>query len=39
MSNRRSFFKTAGASFLGAAAVSRVGAASLPEAADRKSVV
>ncbi|TCV02328.1 multicopper oxidase family protein [Roseateles saccharophilus] len=32
MSNRRSFFKTAGASFLGAAAVSRVGAASLPEA-------
>ncbi|PIM52902.1 copper oxidase [Roseateles chitinivorans] len=32
MSNRRTFFKTAGATFLGAAAVSRVGAASLPEA-------
>lgn len=37
MSNRRSFFKTAGASFLGAAAVSRVGAASLPEAAIQTS--
>jgi manganese oxidase len=32
MSNRRSFFRTAGAVALGAAAVSRVGAASLPEA-------
>ncbi|PZP29631.1 MAG: copper oxidase [Roseateles depolymerans] len=32
MSNRRTFFKAAGATFLGAAAVSRVGAASLPEA-------
>jgi FtsP/CotA-like multicopper oxidase with cupredoxin domain len=30
--NRRSFMRTAGASVLGAAAVSRVGAASLPEA-------
>jgi FtsP/CotA-like multicopper oxidase with cupredoxin domain len=33
MSNRRHFFRTAGAVALGAAAVSRVGAASLPEAA------
>ena len=32
MTNRRSFFKTAGAVALGASAVSRVGAASLPEA-------
>ena len=32
MTNRRTFFRAAGASFLGAAAVSRVGAASLPEA-------
>ena len=32
MSNRRTFFKAAGATLLGAAAVSRVGAASLPEA-------
>jgi FtsP/CotA-like multicopper oxidase with cupredoxin domain len=32
MSNRRNFFKTAGAVALGASAVSRVGAASLPEA-------
>lgn len=32
MTNRRTFFKAAGATFLGAAAVSRVGAASLPEA-------
>ena len=36
MSNpRRSFFRAAGATFLGAAAVSRVGAASLPEAASQ----
>lgn len=33
MSNRRHFFKAAGATFLGAAAVSRAGAALLPEAA------
>jgi FtsP/CotA-like multicopper oxidase with cupredoxin domain len=32
MSNRRSFFKASGASLLGAAAVSRAGAALLPEA-------
>lgn len=32
MNHRRTFFKAAGATFLGAAAVSRVGAASLPEA-------
>jgi FtsP/CotA-like multicopper oxidase with cupredoxin domain len=32
MSNRRSFFRAAGATFLGAAAVSRSGAALLPEA-------
>ena len=32
MTNRRTFFKTAGAVALGATAVSRVGAASLPEA-------
>ena len=37
MSNRRNFFKAAGAGLLGAAAVSRVGAASLPEAASRDS--
>jgi len=33
MTNRRTFFKSAGATFLGAAAVSRAGAALLPEAA------
>jgi FtsP/CotA-like multicopper oxidase with cupredoxin domain len=33
MNKRRTFIKTAGATLLGAAAVSRVGAASLPEAA------
>ncbi len=33
MTNRRTFFKAAGATFLGAAAVSRAGAAALPEAA------
>jgi FtsP/CotA-like multicopper oxidase with cupredoxin domain len=33
MTNRRNFFKTAGATVLGVAAVSRAGAASLPEAA------
>lgn len=32
MTNRRTFFKSAGATFLGAAAVSRAGAALLPEA-------
>ena len=32
MTNRRTFFKAAGATMLGAAAVSRAGAASLPEA-------
>ena len=32
MSNRRTFFKAAGASLLGAAAVSKAGAALLPEA-------
>ena len=37
MSNRRNFFKAAGAVAIGAAAVSRVGAASLPEAAVRAS--
>jgi len=37
MSNRRNFFKTAGAVALGATAVSRVGAASLPEAAIQTS--
>jgi len=37
MTHRRSFFKTAGAAFLGAAAVSRIGAASLPEAVVRSS--
>ena len=35
MSNRRHFFKTAGAVALGATAVSRIGAASLPEAVIR----
>jgi len=35
MSNRRTFFKAAGATMLGAAAVSRAGAALLPEAASR----
>ena len=37
MSPRRSFFKAAGATLLGAAAVSRAGAALLPEAATRAS--
>src|SRR5260221_124521 len=37
MTNRRNFFKAAGATMLGAAAVSRVGAASLPEAAVQSS--
>jgi FtsP/CotA-like multicopper oxidase with cupredoxin domain len=37
MTNRRTFFKAAGATFLGAAAVSRVGAASLPEAVIQSS--
>jgi FtsP/CotA-like multicopper oxidase with cupredoxin domain len=32
MTHRRTFFKAAGATFLGVAAVSRIGAASLPEA-------
>jgi hypothetical protein len=39
MSNRRNFFRTAGAVALGATAVSRVGAASLPEAAYQASPV
>ena len=37
MTHRRSFFKAAGATLLGAATVSRVGAASLPEAATQSS--
>jgi manganese oxidase len=37
MSNRRNFFRTAGAVALGASAVSRVGAASLPEAVVQSS--
>jgi FtsP/CotA-like multicopper oxidase with cupredoxin domain len=37
MTQRRDFFKTAGAGLLAAAAVSRTGAASLPEAASRAS--
>ena len=37
MSNRRGFFKTAGASLLGAATVSRVSAASLPELVSQPS--
>jgi FtsP/CotA-like multicopper oxidase with cupredoxin domain len=37
MSNRRNFFRAAGAVALGAASVSRVGAASLPEAAVESS--
>ncbi len=37
MTNRRTFFKTAGASVLGAAVVSRAGAALLPEAASQSS--
>ena len=37
MTNRRTFFKAAGATLLGAAAVSRVGAASLPEAVVQSS--
>jgi FtsP/CotA-like multicopper oxidase with cupredoxin domain len=37
MSNRRNFFKAAGAVALGASAVSRVGAASLPEAVYQSS--
>lgn len=39
MSNRRNFIKAAGAAALGASAVSRVGAASLPEAVVRSSAV
>src|SRR5580765_4383776 len=38
MTNRRTFFTAAGATFLGAAAVSRVGAASPPEAVVQTSV-
>ncbi|MES1161499.1 MAG: multicopper oxidase domain-containing protein, partial [Rhizobacter sp.] len=37
MTNRRTFFKAAGATVLGAAAVSRAGAALLPEAAQHSS--
>lgn len=37
MNNRRNFLRTAGATTLGAAVVSRVGAASLPEAATQNS--
>lgn len=37
MSNRRTFFRAAGATLLGAAAVSRAGAALLPEAATQAS--
>ena len=37
MANRRTFFKAAGATMLGAAAVSRAGAALLPEAATQAS--
>ena len=37
MTNRRTFFKAAGASLLGAAVVSRAGAALLPEAASQSS--
>ncbi|HJV60986.1 MAG TPA: copper oxidase [Albitalea sp.] len=37
MANRRTFFKAAGATVLGAAAVSRAGAAVLPEAATQSS--
>lgn len=37
MNHRRTFFKTAGATLLGAAAVSRAGAALLPEAATQSS--
>ncbi len=37
MTKRRTFFKSAGATLLGAAAVSRVGAASLPEAVSQTS--
>jgi FtsP/CotA-like multicopper oxidase with cupredoxin domain len=37
MTNRRTFFKAAGASVLGAAVVSRAGAALLPEAASQSS--
>jgi FtsP/CotA-like multicopper oxidase with cupredoxin domain len=37
MTQRRTFFKAAGATLLGAASVSRVGAASLPEAATQSS--
>ena len=37
MTNRRTFFKAAGATFLGAAAVSRAGAALLPEAVIQSS--
>ncbi|HWH82941.1 MAG TPA: multicopper oxidase domain-containing protein, partial [Burkholderiaceae bacterium] len=37
MSNRRHFFHAAGATLIGAAAVSRLGAATLPEAASSTS--
>src|SRR3954452_7707139 len=37
MNNRRNFLRTAGATTLGAAVVSRVGAASLPEAVTQSS--
>src|SRR5689334_13335682 len=37
MTNRRTFFKTAGATMLGAAAVSRAGAAMLPEVVTQAS--
>ncbi len=37
MESRRNFFRAAGATALGVAAVSRVGAASLPEAATQAS--
>ena len=37
MNNRRNFLRTAGATALGAAAVTRIGAASLPEAATQNS--
>jgi FtsP/CotA-like multicopper oxidase with cupredoxin domain len=37
MNSRRTFFRTAGATALGAVAVSRVGAASIPEAASQAS--
>jgi len=37
MTNRRNFFRTTGATMLGAAVVSRIGATSLPEAASQTS--